>query len=46
MLVGDVVDEDDAVCAFVVGVGDGFEALLPGGVPDLGEEEMRAVPGA
>jgi hypothetical protein len=30
-----VVDEKDAVCAFIVGTGDGPESLLPGSVPDL-----------
>jgi hypothetical protein len=33
--VGDVVDDDDAVGAAVVGRGDGAEALLPRRVPDL-----------
>jgi hypothetical protein len=33
--VGDIVDEDDAVCALVVGGSDGFEAFLAGSVPDL-----------
>ena len=38
---------DDAVCAAVVGAGDGAEALLAGGVPlsvvegETGEEEER-----
>lgn len=34
-LVGDVVDEEDAHGAAVVGGGDGAEALLTGCVPDL-----------
>ena len=33
---GDVVDEEGAEGAAVVGGGDGAEALLAGGVPDLG----------
>ena len=36
LLVGDVVDHDDAVRAPVVAGGDGTEALLAGRVPDLG----------
>eukprot|EP00961_Rhodomonas_salina_P005155 69752-Rhodomonas_salina.2 len=34
-LVGDVVDDDDAVGAAVVGRGDELEAVLASGVPDL-----------
>ena len=34
-LLGDVVDQDDAVGALVVGGGDGLEAFLAGGVPDV-----------
>lgn len=30
-----IVDEKDAVCAFIVGTGDSPESLLPGSVPDL-----------
>ena len=33
--VGDVVGDDDTVSALVVAAGDGLEALLAGGVPDL-----------
>jgi hypothetical protein len=33
VLVGDVVEDDDAVGVAVVGVGDGAEAVLAGGVP-------------
>ncbi len=33
--VGDVVDEDDPLRPAEVGGGDGAEALLPGGIPDL-----------
>ena len=32
---GDIVDDDDAVSAPVVGAGDGAESLLAGRVPDL-----------
>jgi hypothetical protein len=34
-LIGDIVDEQDAHGAAVVGSGDGAETLLAGGVPDL-----------
>ena len=33
--VGDVVSDDDAVGTLVVAAGDGLEALLAGGVPNL-----------
>jgi hypothetical protein len=42
LLVRDVVDDDDAVRAAVVGGGDGAEALLAGRVPDL-ELDLLAV---
>ena len=35
LVVGDVVDDDDAVGSAVVGRGNGAEALLPRGVPNL-----------
>ncbi len=31
----DVIDQEDALCALVVGASDGSESLLPRGVPDL-----------
>lgn len=36
LVLGDVVDEESADCATVVGAGDGAVTLLAGGVPDLG----------
>ncbi len=33
--IGDVIDDDDAVCTAVVRGGDGTEALLSGRVPNL-----------
>jgi hypothetical protein len=30
-----IVDEKDAMCAFIVGTGDGPESLLPSSIPDL-----------
>mmetsp|Transcript_109832 Transcript_109832/g.289731 ORF Transcript_109832/g.289731 Transcript_109832/m.289731 type:complete len:255 (-) Transcript_109832:78-842(-) len=35
LLIGDVVDDDDAMGAAVITAGDGAESLLAGGVPDL-----------
>lgn len=35
MLVCDIEDEEDGLASSVVGAGDGPEALLAGGVPDL-----------
>jgi hypothetical protein len=35
LVLGDVVDEEGADCATVVGAGDGAVALLAGGIPDL-----------
>lgn len=35
LVLGDVVDEEGADCATVVGTGDGAVALLAGGIPDL-----------
>lgn len=35
LLVSDVVGKDDSMSTFVVGGGDGLEALLASGVPDL-----------
>ena len=33
--IGDVIDENDPLCPAEVGGGDGAEALLAGGIPDL-----------
>ena len=35
LVLGNVVDEEGADCATVVGAGDGAVALLAGGIPDL-----------
>ncbi len=35
LVIGEVVYEENAVCAFVVGTSDGPESLLPSSVPDL-----------
>lgn len=33
---GDIIDHDNPLGPLVIGTGDGLEAFLPGGVPDLG----------
>lgn len=44
LIAGEVVDHDDAMCAFVVRTGDGAESFLACSIPDL-QFDLTAVDG-
>lgn len=42
LFLSDIVDNDDGMCAFIIGAGDSPKSLLPSGIPYLQFDDVSA----